>query len=120
MSTRTVSDLAAEVLTYMCVIDPTETADSVDTNTVVSAYQNKWAELAAPAGDRELIYWPRDQIPSAVYLILRDLIINEVKGAFGEPMEPQEKDANEIVILKRLRKHVSAPQSGDATRSEYF
>lgn len=120
MSTKTEAELASAVLMELGVIDQTETADTEDTNGVIASYENKYNELAAPAGDQELIYWPKAVIPAAVFLTLRDLIINEVKGGYGEPMAPQEKEANEVFILKRLRKHVSRPASGTRTRAEYF
>lgn len=112
--------LAQDVLEELCVVDATETADDEDIAKVADAYRKKWALLAAPAGARELIYWPREEIPDAVYLIVRDLTINEIARAYGDPMDPPTKAQNELIILKDLRLHVSKSQSKTPTFAEYF
>lgn len=118
--TTTPEDLAQDVLEECCIVDAEETAEDSDITKVANAYRKKYAELAAPNGARELIYWPREAIPEAVYLIVRDLTINEIAMAYGDPMDPSTKAQNELVIMKRLRLHVSKAQTGTTTRGEYF
>jgi hypothetical protein len=120
MSTRTPTELAETVLLDLGVTDPYETPETEDTDNVIAAYENKYAELRAPAGDRELIYWARDEIPIEVFAIMCDLMENECASGYGEPMDVPTKEQNEIIILKRLRRHVSKAQSGVRTPAEYF
>lgn len=112
------SDLAEHVLRQLCVIDATEPPDEVDEAFVIDVYAQKYAELQAPG--LELVYWPRDSIPSAIFLTIRDLVINECSGAFGQPTPPETKDARETIILKRLRRHVARDKSGTPNRAEFF
>jgi len=112
------TDLAEAVLRQMAVIDATESPDSVDSDFVIDVYDQKYAELQAPG--LELVYWKQDEIPEAIFLTIRDLVINECSGAFGEPTPPETKDARETIILKRLRRHVSRPATGNPNRAQYF
>jgi hypothetical protein len=115
MSTKTPAELAEAVLKELVVIDITETPDDEDADPVIEAYQLKYAEKARPGFGMETVWHKRDEIPEEIFLIWRDLIINEVKGSFGEPMSPQEKDANEIFIMKRLLKMIGKPGKGTRT-----
>lgn len=112
------ADLAKAVLRQMAVIDATEDPDDVDSTFVIEVYDQKYAELQAPG--LELVYWKQDEIPEAIFLTLRDLVVNECSGAFGEPTPPETKDARETIILKRLRRHVSRPATGVPNRAQYF
>lgn len=112
------ADLAEAILREMAVIDATEDPDEVDATFVLGVYAQKYAELQAPG--LELVYWKQDEIPEAIFLTLRDLVINECSGAFGEPTPPETKDARETIILKRLRRHVARSSSGVPNRAQYF
>lgn len=116
--TRTVDELGEAVLRELGVIDAAETPDSDDLDYIEERYIEKFHALASHGLD--LTYWTSTSIPVAVFLIMRDLMMNEVRGAFGEPMTPEEKEGREIVILKALRRHISRPKSGHAIVGEYF
>ena len=117
---KTKTELAVAVLRDIGVIDATEspTVGDEDVDYVISIYEDKFEQLAAPG--REMVYWPRDEIPVPVFLSLRDMIANEVKGPFGEPMAPEDKEARETVILKQFRRHMRREATGNPTAGEYF
>ena len=118
MTTRTETELATAVLREMGVVDAEETPATVDITWVTSCYEDKFAELQSPG--LELTYWLKTNIPQAVFNLLRDLIINEVQGSYGDPLPPDVKEQREILILKKLRRHVSVPSAGVPTMAEYF
>lgn len=120
MSTKTEAQLANEVLQEMGVIDAGETLSSgnSDFDRVVAAYENKYAELSAPGF--ELTYWTMTAIPQSIFTIVRDLVINEVQGSFGNPMPAADKAGQELIILRKLRRHTSVQASGLPVRAEYF
>lgn len=114
--TKTRAELAEAVLLKLVVIDATETAATEDSDFVIDAYDVKYDELV----DQEIAYWSRDAIPNAIFAAVRDLIINEVREAFGEPMSAQDKAAEEIILLRPLRKHTQRRPSGHSTEADYF
>ena len=114
----TTTQLATAVLRHIGVLDATESADSDDVTYVTGVWQAKWEEISG-AG-MEATYFPYDDIPNPVYLTVRDLVANEVKGAFGMPMSVQDKEAEEIVILRRLRRHIAQPATGLPGKATYF
>lgn len=116
--TKTVTQLATAVLRELGAVDAAETPDSEDITYVESVYRDKWEELSAHG--TELTYWPYDTIPNPVFLVLRDLVMLEVMGAFGTPLPPGEKEARETIILKKLRRHTSVQSSGRPTEADYF
>lgn len=118
--TKTTTELADAVLRELGVVDAEETPDTVDRNYVVARYEDKFEELSAPGLD--LTYWPVAAIPDAVFLILRNIMMMEVQGAFGEPLDPAEKEAREAALLRPLRRHVSRPATGVPAQSssDYF
>lgn len=116
--TKTVTQLATAVLRELGVADAAETPDSEDLTYVEGVYRDKWEELSAHG--TELTYWPYDTIPNPVFLVLRDLVMLEVMGAYGTPLPPGEKDAREVIILKRLRRHTSVQSSGRPAEADYF
>src|SRR5689334_759919 len=98
MATKTEEELAAEVLEEMGIIGTGEDPSGTDDETkVINAYRIKFAELAAPP--HECVYWARDEIPEAIFNVLRDLVINEVQGGFGNPLSPADKRTSELVII---------------------
>lgn len=100
-------DLAEAVLRQMGVCDAQETPDSLDVTFVQDAYSKKLEELNGPG--LELVYWTAEQIPPQVFLVLRDLMILEVQGAFGQPIDAASKMQQEEVLLYKLRRHTAEP-----------
>lgn len=111
-------DLVEAVLRHIAVLDATETPDADDATLVTRAYTAKWHELTAHG--MEVTYWKLDEIPEAVFLVLRDLIALEVRGAFGMPLPAQQKEDEETLILRRLRRHVAVQSSGRATKASFM
>jgi hypothetical protein len=116
--TKTTTELADAVLRELGVVDAEETPDTTDRTYVTDAYALKYAELAAPGG--ESTYWPAAAIPDAVFITLRDLLMNEVCGAFGDPVTPETKRQREQIILAQLKRHTSRSASNTKIPVEYF
>lgn len=112
------TELATKVLDYLGVIGAGQSAEAADVALVIEAYQGKYAELEG--NGLELVYWEREVIPDAIYLILRDLIALEVRGDFGQPVSAMEREAEETAILKRLRRHNGRPATGLPVVAEYM
>jgi len=115
---KTTTELATSVLQHLGELAAGEAIDTEDDSYITGVYNDKWEELADESVS--LAYWPKDDIPTVVFLIVRDLIANEVRAAYGQPMAAQVKENEEITILRRLRRHVSTKASGHRTRAEYF
>ncbi len=119
MSFKTEDELALEVLQEMGVVDATETSpDSDDAAKVTNAYEILYSELIAPP--YELAYWEMATIPSAVFFTLRDLVINEIQGAFGNPMDAAARRDQKEIVLLRLRAHVALEGSKLPVTADYF
>lgn len=119
MSTKTTTELAVAVLRYLSVLDATQDendADADDITHVQDVYADKFAELS----DMELTYWAADEVPSAIFLAVRDLVANELRGTYGEVWPIQQKEADEIVILKRIRRHVHMRSSNLPVRAKFY
>jgi len=114
----TASDLSTAVLRHLAVIDATETPASADATYVQDVWRAKWEELSAHG--MEMTYFAFDDIPNPTFLTVRDLVANEVSGAFGQPKTAADKEAEEIVILRRLRRHLHAPATGLPGKATYF
>lgn len=115
---RNETELATKVLDQLGVIGAGQSAEAADVAIVIEAYQSKYAELEG--NGLELVYWEREVIPDAIYLILRDLIALEVRGDFGQPVSAMEREAEETAILKRLRRHNGRPATGLPVVAEYM
>ena len=116
---KTTTQLADAVLRELGVVDAEETPDTVDRNYVISIYEDVYQELAAPGV--ELVYWQTgNNIPEAVFRGLRDLVMLHCQGAFGEPLDPAEKDARQQALLRPLRRHTMVERSGLPTMAEYI
>lgn len=114
--TKTADELSEAVLRAMGVVDATETADTTDIDYISDAYALKFHELV----DREIAYWSVDAIPREVFLSVRDLIVNEVRGAYGDPLDPGTKAQSETVLLMQLRRHTQRRPSGHSAQADYF
>lgn len=120
MATKTKLELAIHVLRGLGAIDASEDPDITDDDVayVIDQYEDKYAELSGEG--LQLTYWDVDEIPQAIFGILTQLMQNEVQSEFGEPIKVTEKEANELLILKKLRRHVSVKRSGLPIKAEYF
>jgi hypothetical protein len=115
---KTETELATKVLDTLGVIGAGQSAEAADIDLVIEAYRSKYAEL--DGNGLELVYWDPNEIPDAIYLILRDLIALEVRGDFGQPLSAMEREAEETAILKRLRRHNGRAATGLPVIAEYF
>lgn len=117
----TTTQLAVAVLRKLRVIDATETSSDIDSaiiTQITDVYRAKFEELEAHG--KELTYWQYSTIPKPVFLTLVDLIANEVRSEFGQPMSAEAKETEETTILRRLRKHVQVQGSGGPVAAIYF
>jgi hypothetical protein len=114
----TTSQLATAVLQHIGVLDATETIASVDETYITDVWAAKWEEISAHG--MEITYFNYDIIPNPVFLTVRDLVANEVRGAFGLPISAAEKEQEEQIILRRLRRHVSTQGSRKPVAVEYM
>ncbi len=116
MTTRTRAELAVAVLQELGVLDASETPTAEDSELVIDRHD----ELLAHLVDEELAYWAEDEIPLAVFGALRNLVINQVRGVFGEPVTAEEVEARHKMLMGPLRRHVARAPSGTRTSAEYF
>ena len=114
----TTGQLATAVLQHLAVLDATETIDTTDQDYITDIWAAKWEEITSHGA--ELTYFSYDDIPNPVFLIVRDLVANEVRGAFGMPISAADKEAEETVILRRLRRHTQTQASNKNVRVDYF
>ena len=110
------TQLATQVLRDLNAIDASEAPDTEDETYVIGKYGTKYEELA----DDELCYWPLDAIPGAIFQAVCDLVALEVMGTYGTPQAPEDKEAREEVLLRRLRKHMRKRSSGLPVKAVYF
>ena len=55
-----------------------------------------------------------------MFLTVRDLVANEVRGAFGMPISAAEKEQEEQIIMRRLKRHLSVQATGLPGTAVYF
>lgn len=115
---KTETELATAVLKHLGVIGNGQSPDAEDLADVTAAYRSKYDEIAAPGMDYG--YWLVEEIPDALFLTLRDLIALEVQTSFGQPVDAATKDALEIIVLKRLRRHTGRIATGLPVQSEFM
>jgi hypothetical protein len=117
---KTATELADAVLRELGVVDAEETPDTVDRTYVSGVYTDKYEELLGTG--RELAYWPEEEIPEAIFLAMRNLLMLEVQGAYGEPVDPVEKEARESVLLRAFHRHTARGASGTkaVAAADYF
>lgn len=114
--TKSTTDLATAVLRDLSVIDATETGDADDVAHIQDVYALKFEYL----NDLELVYWSPSEIPGPIFLAVRDLIANEVRGTYGESIPPETRNAREMEILKIIRRHLHKRSSGLPVKALYF
>lgn len=122
MTAYTKTNLITDVLATLGVIGAGDTPSAEDLTFLGRVYDVKFAELS----DRELVYWPNTglnvpEIPSQVYGVLSDVLVNHVSGVFGKMVRPPlDVRAAEDLILKGLRRHMAREPSGFPTRIDTF
>ena len=112
------SQLATAVLQHLGVLDATETIATVDQTYITDVWGAKWEEISSHGN--ELTYFSYDDIPNPVFLTVRDLVANEVRGAFGMPISAAEKEQEEQIIMRRLKRHLSVQATGLPGTAVYF
>lgn len=114
----TTTQLATAVLQRLGALDATETASATDVTYISDVWAAKWEELSAHG--MELTYFSYGDIPNPVFLTIRDLVANEVRNEYGKPISATEKEQEEQIILRRLRRHVATQASGLPAKAQYF
>jgi hypothetical protein len=101
----------------MNVYGPDETPSAEDASTVEAKYDSKLLEWR----DEGLIYWDNgsnrntEEIPDRVFSVLCDLMENEVRNQFKSDNPPVQRMAQEVALLRRLRRHLAKKPSGEST-----
>jgi hypothetical protein len=113
---RTRSELVISVLREMSVIDASEEPSAEDADHIKDVYDDKLEHWI----DEEIAYWSSDEIPNALFIAIRDIMINEVSGAFGQPVPLETKQAREIALTSWLRRHTARHRSGVPIAADYF
>lgn len=113
---RTRSELVSAVLREMSVIGANEEPSAEDATYIKAVYDDKLEHWV----DEEIAYWTSDEIPNAIFIAIRDIMINEVGGAFGQPIPIEDKRAREIAATTWLRRHAARHRSGLPITAEYF
>ena len=113
---RTRSELVISVLREMGVLDASEEASAEDASHVKDVYDDKLEHWI----DEEIAYWTSDEIPNALFIAIRDIMINEVSGTFGQPVPLETKQAREIALTSWLRRHAARHRTGLPVAAEYF
>ncbi len=113
---RTRSELVTSVLREMGVLDASEEPSAEDATHIKAVYDDKLEHWI----DEDVAYWSSDEIPNAVFIAVRDIMINEIGGAFGQPVPPETKQQREIMLENRLRRHAARHRSGVAIAADYF
>ena len=114
----TTAQLSTAVMQHLALLDATETIDATDQTFITDTWAAKWEELSAHG--MEMTYFPYDDIPNPVFLAVRDLVANDVRGAFGMPLSASDKEAEEVTIMRRLRRHLQTQGSKKAVAVSYF
>jgi hypothetical protein len=117
-TTRTTTELATAVLRKLSQIDATEDADDhTEAKTVITdSYNDKYYELRF----HDMTYWTQASIPVEVFAAIRDLVALDVSGHFGEPVSPEDYEAREQIILKRIRRITGTQHSKTSTQALYY
>lgn len=114
--TKTALQLATQVLRDIGIIAPEEEASAADREHVEGVYLDKLEDWR----NDNLVYWEADEIPQAIFRTLVELIANEIGGAFGKGSPLEERRQREVLLLRRLRRHMSREKSGFQTKAVYY
>ena len=114
--TKTEAELATAVLRDLGVVNATDTPSAADSAFVTGKYRDAYSYCE----DLGLAYWTSTAIPSAVFLMLVDLIVNRCMTAFGFAQSIDEMKAREEDLLKRLRRHCARGRTGKPIRATYY
>ena len=115
---KNVKEFTQEALRELGELPSNETIDRYpeDERFISNTYRNKYNELV----DREYAYWEIDKIPDACFLAVRDLIVNEIRHAYGYPIDPAAKEAFDAIAVRRLLRHTRGRATNNPTIVEYF
>lgn len=118
MAIYTTTELADRTLRELGVADASETPDTADRTYVTDTYAAWWDENAAHG--QEIVYWAAADIPGPVFLAVVDMMVLECAGAFGQRIDPSEKEKRKIIIERRLRRHAAMQSSGRSVQADYY
>lgn len=121
-NTRTKADLAVQVAKNMNLLRPGEELSARSRASIEQQYENTYPELV----DREVAYWPPDEIPAAIFTRLSWMISIDVAPSFG--MLPvvlkaiNKADAQEArdYYVRELREHVAKNPIYETPAGEFF
>lgn len=115
---KTVTELAEAALRELGELPSNENISRYpeDERFISGIYENKYNELV----DREYAYWEFDKIPDACFLAVRDLIVNEIRPAYGYQIDPAAKEAYDAIAVRRLLRHTRGRATNNSTIVEYF
>lgn len=117
MTTRTKAELVTRVMRKGGWLDALNTPPSEDKSYIGDIYTDKLAEW----DDLELVYWTADAIPSVIFEIIVDLVLNQVRDTYTRTgRTPALIHAEEEELLKRLRRHAQVQASGVTVPVDYF
>lgn len=97
MTTRTESELAADVLRDLGVIAAEADPSALDSQWVIRRYRNILDELT----DDGIAYWSADAIPLNVYEGLIDILALTVGPSFGRPWKRGRELEDALAIARR-------------------
>lgn len=114
--TKTAIELATAVLRDNAKLSAEETIASADSNYIVGKYRTKLEDWS----EEGLVYWSYNEIPNVVFDTLSALVWNEVSSAFGVVVTPEDRVRREIILLRRLRRHMGRAKSGFQTKAVFY
>jgi hypothetical protein len=106
--TKTAKQLALDIAGGLNMLRPGEPFEADDEAVIIQRYRDLHAELV----DRQVIYWPWDSIPDAVFNRLSEFCQVEVAPRFGAlpivlaALGVPNKAAAHEMCLRKLRLHV--------------
>jgi hypothetical protein len=115
-STFTKHELARDVLLYSGIAGAEAEIAAADRELVVRTYENLMAEWSFD----DLTYWDENAIPSSVFDAVKDLVWNRVANAFRRTQSPEDQAAREVLLMKRVRRHMARRGSGYPIKADYF
>lgn len=122
MSTRTVAELAVDVLgVRLGQIDINKQPTSAQRARVSSLYDQKYAEM----NRLDRVYWPSAEIPELVFGALSRIIAEEMCPGFGMPIPSEFDDDGQQVSIgtkgrRMLQRFFAKDPSGVPTMATYF
>lgn len=113
---RTEVQLAKDVLLDLNIIPAEGTPSAADQAYVIARYEQLMAEETVS----EMVYWPANAIPDAVYLPVVAMVCLVVKGAFGRQTGLDELTEGLRILRQRLRRVAHVEPSKTPTEALDF